>query len=513
MPNPTPERSSDSSGEPSGDVRRATRWNAAGKGVLFGVRWIVRLWLLTLVPVADIGIMSVAVSISGFLTFFSDFGTGQAVIQRKKLDSGFLSTVFWTNFGLGMALSGLLWLGCAAVDSIRGPSEVTRILPVLGLSFVILSFGIVQKNLLARRLQFGRVALVNLAEALGYGSVAIWLAFRGHGVWALVYGTLAGKGVSVLASWVLGGWRPRWVFITRILREIWSFSTNLLAAQLTTYGFQQSDRFIIAALLGWEATGYYTAAQQLVLFPIRNMTQILVGVLVPALSKLQDDLVQLRDRLVRALSGIVLVIAPCLFGLAAVIHPLITGFLRERGGEIDKWGPALIPALFMIPASLLRAMLAATGSIYVSQGQTKLMFRWSMIHGVAVILAYFVGVPWGLPGVAAGFSLVHIILAPWLFGIPFGLIGLKTKEAARAVAPALGLALLMAAVAYLGQVGAGSLGASDKLRVVAGAAIGIVLYTAFVLGLHPPGARDLLRLLGLSRFARGSSPETSRAAS
>tara|TARA_R110002126_G_scaffold16625_7_gene66344 strand:+ start:6896 stop:8353 length:1458 start_codon:yes stop_codon:yes gene_type:complete len=483
-----------------------------GKGAIFGVRWVVRIWLLTLVPVADIGIMSLAVSISGFLTFFSDFGTGQAVVQRKDLDGGFLSTVFWSNFVLGLALSGLLWLGCEVTDWIRGASEVTRILPILGLSFVVLSLGIVQKNLLARRMQFGHVALVNLSESVGYGVVAVWMALQGYGVWALVYGTLAGKALSVLVSWILGGWRPRWVFRVNILREIWSFSTNLLGAQLTTYGFQQSDRVIITWLLGLEALGYYTAAQQLVLFPIRNLTQVLVGVLVPALSKLQDDLVQLRDRLLRALSGIALVITPCLIGLAAVLHPLVTGLLNDPESDVNKWGPAVLPALLMMPASFLRSVLSATGSVYVSQGRTNLMFRWSMIQGVAVVISYFVGSIWGLPGIAGAFSLVHLLLSPMLFGVPFGLVGLRAKDAVRAFQPAIVIATVMGVLAFGVQFGLGEAGFRPLGRVVAGVATGTTAYFLLLITVRPPGSKDLLRLIGLGKLASRGKPAASRPA-
>ena len=89
-----------------------------------------------------------------------------------------------------------------------------------------------------------------------------------------------------------------------------------------------------------------------------------------------------------------LVAFPMLIGLAVVARPLVESVL-------PRWEPAVVLVLLLTPVGMVRSVSSTTASIYVSTGRTDTMFRWSIVFGVATVLGFLCGVPWGVSGVAA----------------------------------------------------------------------------------------------------------------
>ena len=57
--------------------------------------------LSRLLPPTDFGLLAMATVVTIFATLLRDMGTAAAVIQREKLGSELLDTVFWFNVCLG----------------------------------------------------------------------------------------------------------------------------------------------------------------------------------------------------------------------------------------------------------------------------------------------------------------------------------------------------------------------------------------------------------------------------
>src|SRR5699024_12120907 len=67
----------------------------------------------------------------------------------------------------------------------------TCALPIF--QFPLVSIGVVQSAMLSRSMKFKHVSLVNFVVTLGNGFTTLGFALSGAGVWALVYGSLAGS--------------------------------------------------------------------------------------------------------------------------------------------------------------------------------------------------------------------------------------------------------------------------------------------------------------------------------
>jgi len=473
----------------TGSARGGARWNAIGQGGEILIRYVATLALLRVLAPADMGLMSAAIVVTGILEIFTGLGTGTAIIQRESVDQRFLSSIFWFNLLLSVALALLIGgLAPLAAAAMKQP-ELGEVLPVLGLSFIISGLTIVQRSRLARDLDFRSIAIAALLRAVTYGVVTYVLAARGHGTWALVYGTLASQLLGTIALWVSGQWMPSLRMSYSDVRGVMAFSTNLVGSQLASYLISNLDRIIISRLIGKEALGLYTMANRLVLFPIRSITQVLMGVLVPVLSRLQNDNPRFRAHYVRSNAAIFALTAPILTG-AIVAGDLLIQVLAK-----SAWYAAGPLIAWLAPLALLKTLLNTTGSIYVAKGATGLMFFWSVALALATTASQLLGALWGgTVGLAIGALAVNLVLLPVILRVPFDLIELRRSDYWRALrflvlsislatAVALGVRVLLerAGLAPLWLL-LGSCGA------LAGVYVGLLLWRM------PPAARDLLSL-------------------
>jgi O-antigen/teichoic acid export membrane protein len=107
-------------------------------------------------------------------------GIGTALIYKKDDADKANNTAFFI-FPIAAALLYLIsyLMAPIAADVFKEP-DIETIIRILSLTFVILSFGTVPSFLLDKNLDFAKKAIPQVLPKIGYGIVAIWLAFQGH---------------------------------------------------------------------------------------------------------------------------------------------------------------------------------------------------------------------------------------------------------------------------------------------------------------------------------------------
>ncbi len=473
-----------------GSFFRSTRWNSVGAGSVQLVRFGVSLVLFKELRNEIVGLMAMALVVTGFLDWFKDFGTGQAVVQAKKLEPGFLSTVFFTNMALAVVLSILVAATAQPVAWLFGEPELAPLLPWLGLSFIITAFGLVQRNIYVRLMRFDRLAAANLINAVVYGAVAIWMAYNGYKVWSLVVGTLAGYVASNLSLWLGSTWRPRMVFSKDHLQAIKPFCLGMLGSNMSNYLFQNVDRLVVGRFLGAGALGYYALGLRLINFPVRAISRMLLSVMLPTFSRLQDDMPEYQAKFLRACAGITLIVAPMMAGLAVTADPLVHGFMN------DDWSPAIPIIIVMTPLGLIYSVAGLASTIYVSMGRTTELFRWSVIFGILVFVGYCAGLPWGVLGVATSATITHLMLSYLYFAVPFKMIDLKVTRLWTSMTPMVIASLAMGLLVFGLRLVLERAGLGPKATVFLCAPAGLVIYAAMIWRARPPALSDLMQLLG-----------------
>jgi PST family polysaccharide transporter len=451
---------------------------------------IVLAWYLT---TEEFGLVAVAMVVMVLIDSLADLGTGQAIIQRRRLDVNLADAIFTLNTCIGLGLGLVIIVLAEPLTYLAGGPDAggaVGLMQVLGINVIIKSMGVVQFALLRRRLMFRKAALSLVANATLYLLVSLVLAVAGAGAWSIVIGTTAGSLASVALTWVWSGWRPRLRFDWPAIRSVSGFSLNLTGTSLFNYATQNVDRVLIAWNLGTAPLGVYTLGTRILRAPIITITQTVNQVQVPMMARVQDDQAAQRRMFLQASAVAALVVFPAMLGLTVLAEPLVDFGLPER------WQDATDLIMVMAPLGMLRTLWGLVSPIYVANGRTGLQFLWSIFFGGMLLVSYVITAQVSVLAVVIGIAVVHVVAMPIVFHVPFGLIDLRFGTYLRHLAPVSVASAVMAAGVLAGRLGLESLGWGPAAVVAACVPLGIAVYGLFLLVLRPPGLDELLAILG-----------------
>jgi O-antigen/teichoic acid export membrane protein len=180
-----------------------------------------------------------------------------------------------------------------------------------------------------------------------------------------------------------------------------------------------------------------------------------------------------------------------------------------------RWhGAAPIYALLGL-AGIIQPLANSTGWLFISQGRTMEMFRWSVVGGTLTIASFAVGLPWGAVGVAAAYGLAGpLVIAPLLFWYVSRRGPVSQADLYRT------LALPLTAAAAVGASILGLRRLSALANPIVGLAVSLpvaIAVSLIVYAIHPRGRKSLsearqLLFQTIRPDRQAPSPETPSAA-
>ena len=441
------------------------------------------------VPPSAYGLMGMAAVAIGFVGLFRDLGTTNAIIQRRDIDDGLLTSVFWLNMSMGLAVAAACWLSAPWVALFYREPALVGILRVLSFLFPISSLSAVHSALLIRDLRFGRIAAIDLIGGTAGLAVTVTAALLGAGVWSLVMNLLAITAACVVVAIWARPWWPRLSFSWTQIRSISGFGLNLSAYNIVNYFARNADNMLVGKYLGAAPLGYYALAYNIMLFPVQAVGQTLGRVLFPAFASMQRDHARFRHAYLRASATTAFFTFPLMAGAAVLAPELIALFLGPR------WWPVAPVLRVLAPIGMLQSLTTMTGHIYMSTGSTGAMFRWNTLFSVVLVAGFVAGLPWGIMGVAAIYAVLSFLLMFPTLAIQFRLIGLRLTalwESVRLIVA--GTAIMAAVVAALRWVLLYRLKAPAVATLGVCVVMGAACYFLFMYSRRSAVFRDVLTL-------------------
>jgi len=416
------------------------RWTAGAHGARQIVQLATLVALTRLLAPDDFGLMSMTMVFIGFAQIFHELGTGSVIIQRPDMSRRLLSTLFWLNVGCGASLFLVSVAAAPLVAEFYGDTRLRGLLPVVALTFLVTAPGVVPKALLRRRLRFRTLARIDMI-AVSCGAVAaVVAALYGANAAALAVQAVVIHGIATVCTFIAGRWRPRLCWSFSELRSVFGYTASLTGYNIANHVMRHADYLIIGKLAGAEALGYYTIAYQLMLYPLRHVTAVVMRVAYPVYARLRDDHRRLRQAFCRTSANIATITFPLMTGVAVLAGP----FVRTAFGA--TWDPAAAAVVLLAPVGLAQSLLATFGSIFQVVGRTGLFFLWSLLVGVCCIVGFLIGVRWEAIGVAAAYLIVTVVLSWPAMLVAFGLIDLPVGRFLAALRQPAGCAALMGLV-------------------------------------------------------------------
>lgn len=299
------------------------------------VSLIVSIVLARLLSPEDYGAVAIVMVFITIANVFVSSGFGNALIQKKNVDNIDFSSVFYINLGIALVLYFILFCSAPLIASFYDLQVLSQALRVLGIRIPIAAINTVQQAYVSRSMLFKRFFWSTLFGTVISSIVGICMAYRGYGVWALVFQYLTNTCVDTVVLWFTVRWRPELKCSLKRAKELISFGWKLLVSGLLDTGYKQLRSLIIGKKYTKSDLAFYNQGDKYPNLIVVNVNTSISSVLFPALSQLQDDLSRIKQMTRRAIQVSSYVMWPMMAGLGAVAEPLISLILT------DQWLPCV----------------------------------------------------------------------------------------------------------------------------------------------------------------------------
>lgn len=474
-----------------GKSARGIVWNVGTQGLGYLLRLASIPILARLLSPDDYGLVALVTAITGLVAVIGTLGVSEAVIQRPTVTHAQASTLFWINAGAGLLLM-LLTMACAPLLAYAfDRAELTGIAVASATTFFIAGLGVQHQALMLRRLMHRQVALRQLASLVTGIVASVAAAIAGAGYWALVVQMVVQSLVAVCLAWASLPWRPGLPRRRSDIGGMLSFGGGISTFNILNYFGRNSDVVIIGYFLGASPLGLYTRAYGLLTAPLMQIHGPVSMVMRPTLAGLWPEPKRYRKYFLTVLAGLCYLCMPLVLVLAVLAEDVVRVMLG------DRWSESAVVFRWLAVVGFLQIVGYTNGWLYATSGRAWQWVRWAIISRPLIIASFFIGIPWGIQGVAASYAAVELVLSPlgiWLAGrgTPVSL-----RDVLAAVAKPAVVSAVMAGTAFgvMAVLDAGPF-------VTVGVAVPAAGVAGVVLGLLWPSVRQEVRAMRQSLRSR-----------
>jgi O-antigen/teichoic acid export membrane protein len=377
------------------------------------------------------------------------------------------------------------------VASVYGAPQLTDVVRVLAVVFLLVGLDSTQSALLDREMRFRVQAIRRLCATAASAAVAVTMAALGDGVWALVGQAITLEAVTVGVLWASTSWRPTRRFERAAFRELSAWGARYGAIRILWFLNGNADNFLIGAILGPLALGYYAIGYR-VLVVINELVALTVTqVVLSTFAKLQND----REALNRAFYDSTLVTSalalPVYIGLAIAARPAVVFVFGS------KWAHSVPVMQVLAFAGLVQCQMLFSHNYVIAIGRLTSELKWNIVVVALQVAGFAIAAPFGIVAVAASLGIVSAFAWPcrlWMLrswgGLSFRRYFANYPRLIAAGA-AMGAATLGVAAALRGS--------SAAVMLFSEAAVGALVYLLALRVLYPALFKNLLGLLAAAR--------------
>lgn len=380
-------------------------WSAIERFSLQGVQFIINVLMARLLLPSDYGMIGMLAVFLQISQTFIDSGFSDALVQKKDRTETDLSTVFYFNIVISVLLYLLLFIGAPFIAQFYHMPELTLVTRIVMLNLIFSSFAAVPKIILVIKIDFKTQSKISLISAVVSGGIGITMAYKGYGVWSLVFQSLLNILLITFLSFYYINWRPLKTFSKDSFQNLFSFGSKLLFSRLIHALYYNLYAIVIGRRYSSAELGYYTRAEQFAIFPSGNINAIISRVTFPILSSIQDDDERLASAYRKYIKLASFLIFPLMIGLAVLAKPLIILLLTE------KWIMTVVLLQILCFDWMFDHLSIINLNLLYVKGRSDWAFRLEIIKKTIATLILLLSIPFGIEGMCWGRVLYSLIAA------------------------------------------------------------------------------------------------------
>jgi O-antigen/teichoic acid export membrane protein len=417
--------------------------NVTSQAAQFLIQSVATVVLARLLTPADFGLVAMVSVVTGLGQAFADLGLSEATIQRKQISHDQVSALFWINVAIGTGLTLVTVIFAPVLARFYRDSRIINITLLASLTFLIGGLRVQPDAILKRQMRFSSLAIRDVASYAIAVPIAITMAWRGYGYWALVALPLTLNLSVMVLSWLMVNWRPGLPRRDAEVGSMISFGGNVAASYFVVTVSRSADNILIGRYSGAGPLGLYSRAYNLLMLPVRQLTAPAGGVAIPAFSRTQGDPERFARYYLRAVNLMMWICAPVFGFLFVAATPVIVLVLGHQ------WREAAPVFQILAICALGQLLLESVIWLFVSRGQSQQLLKLLLIISPIMIGSYAIGLPFGIKGVALSGSLVLLAMFPWILKFSFRGTELTLRRLGQAILYPISLCLAGVGLAEL----------------------------------------------------------------
>ncbi len=462
-------------------IRHGAKWVFIGNTGSQVISFALGLILARLLVPAEFGMVATIQIFTSLAGFVAGGGMGQAIVRAKEASKRDYDLLFTLQFLIGLVIVGFFFVIAPWFGRWYANPVYADLLRVAALSFLVRPFFNVPSNMLHREMRFKAKTAVQLVNLVVYNSIALSLAYLGHGPWSLILAGLFGSISGALQFSWYARWRPGICFDFARAGELMRYGLLASTNNIVCYIRSQLPTFILSRSLGPAGVGLYNKAESLAARPHGFITGSVYEVLFRALAKEQDNLDKSRYLFFRSLTLVAVYALPFYIGFLWLAKPLVVTLFGHR------WADSAAPLVILSLAAPLLMIENLSGAVLAARSWLgRELIAQTIMIGVAAI-AILAGLPYGLTGVATGMVFALLYITVHMFWLAKLSLDARWGDLARAMVPAALLnAILLATLWLADRFIPSSIQSVDALHVLFMTAVGGPVYALCFLYLPIP---------------------------
>lgn len=358
--------------------------------------------------ISGFGVYTVVTAIQRVISFFTDFGLGAALIQKKdKLDDDDIATTFTIQFLVTLFIFLITFLFKDYIAEVfKLNSTALTLLLTLVFCIFLSSFKIIPSILLERHIKFEKLVLPQITEQLTFNLILVILLLRNFELKSYTYAFLASSLISIPIYYLVSPWSINFRIKRSSLSHL-KYGTQYQAKNILATIKDDFLTLFLSRILSFTQIGYIGFAQQWSFMIYRFIVDSVTKVTFSTYARMQESKTHLALAIEKSLFYISSIMFPAVVGIILVFPYLISFTPMWK----NKWEPAVLSFIFFslnaAVSSLSNILVNVLDANYKVKITLKLMMIWTILTWVLtpVFIYYF-----GFNGVAMASFLVTLTI-------------------------------------------------------------------------------------------------------
>ncbi|WP_449258347.1 oligosaccharide flippase family protein [Chlorobium limicola] len=358
--------------------------------------------LARIISQSEYGFFGIITFLSSFLTSFGDVGLGASLVREKiePSDKDY-NAVFSVQFILVFCVLILFLISSQFLSLLYNLGDNGIIVfGLLGFSFILSSLMAIPVIKMERRLQFNRIASVEVFQVIAFNVGAVYFAWKQIGLISFAYALVIRGIIGVIGVYMFTHWRPRFCFDFSVVKNRIIFGINYQGVKIVSLLKDSVTPIFIGIYVNTDAVGYINWAGMIAAYPVMLLF-VLQRVYMPAFSRLQSDVAALGKIMENVVWSTNAITAPLAIITMILIHPITVIVFGE------KWIHAIPLFQCFWLANIFVPTTTPSMGILDAMGYSKINLRFAIIW---MLGNWIIGVPfiyiWGI----IGFAYANIVI-------------------------------------------------------------------------------------------------------